>query len=255
MAGHAKKQNSQPQTAPSQPRARFIGHWKLVNNKGIVSSYLTVAESGAKRHHAPNSPGTWEVVGNEARFTWDDGFWDILRLEADGRITFLSLGEKAKRWDARPKFRLEANRIEPPPPLPDYTKAEKCRRLLLNWWMRQKQLPKLPRPALHRRVGELLKKVYDTNDEALCMAQMAGDEPLYLELWEEVESGAIKRRTRASVNIMRELRKAIQTCGRNAKSATIIANAQVERQAGLKSLRELQEMGEYSGFNRRPRRS
>jgi hypothetical protein len=92
---------------------QFLGRWQLVDEKGVASSFLTVTRSGARRDHAPDSPGKWEVVGKEARFTWEDGFRDILRLE-DGKVTFLSLG-KESNWDSKPKFQLRAVRIDAAP--------------------------------------------------------------------------------------------------------------------------------------------
>jgi hypothetical protein len=105
-----KQKGEAPRNADEVMQSRFVGRWKLVNDKGEASSYLTVTDSGAKRDHAPDSPGTWEVVGNEARFTWEDGFRDIMRLE-HGKITFLILG-KATSWDSKPNFRLLAVRID-----------------------------------------------------------------------------------------------------------------------------------------------
>jgi TolA-binding protein len=95
-------------TAKVQP---FVGRWKLVNDKGVPSSYLTVtSDFTALRDHARNYPGRWEVVGNEARFTWEDGYRDIMRLE-NGEITFFGLGKVGTAWGSRPNFRLRAVRI------------------------------------------------------------------------------------------------------------------------------------------------
>lgn len=95
---------------PAASANQFVGRWQLVNDKGVVSSYLTITSSfSAKRDHAPNSPGQWEIVGKEARITWEDGYRDIFRLE-DGNRTFLGLG-KATSWDSPAIFRLQAVRI------------------------------------------------------------------------------------------------------------------------------------------------
>jgi hypothetical protein len=98
---------AQPPPAQSEPAASFVGRWKLVNDKGVVSSYLTVTKTVAKRDHALGSPGDkWEVVGKEARFTWGDGFRDVMRLEPGG-LFFYGLG-KATSWDGAAEFRLKA---------------------------------------------------------------------------------------------------------------------------------------------------
>jgi hypothetical protein len=99
----------------------FEGRWKLVNEKGVVSSFLTVTKSRgpngildfeAKRDHVPNSVCKLDIVGNEARLAWSDGFKDVLRSEG-GRITFLGLGSgKTTGWDSPPQIRLHAVRIE-----------------------------------------------------------------------------------------------------------------------------------------------
>jgi hypothetical protein len=47
--------------------ARFVGRWKLIDAKGVTSSYLTVTESSAKRDHA-DALAKWVVAGHEARF-------------------------------------------------------------------------------------------------------------------------------------------------------------------------------------------
>jgi hypothetical protein len=98
------------ESAPQPVDSPFVGRWKLVNEKGDVwSFYVTVTSSfGAKRDHDP-APGRWEIVGKEARITWDDGYRDIMRL-GDGKITYLGLG-KAQSWDAEPTFQLQAVRI------------------------------------------------------------------------------------------------------------------------------------------------
>lgn len=94
---------------------RFVGRWKLVDEKGVVSSFLTVTKSGAMRDHAPDSPGTWEVVGNEARIKWDDGFRDILRLDKQGKMTLLALQKAGPTeptdWSGPPRFSLQAIQI------------------------------------------------------------------------------------------------------------------------------------------------
>jgi hypothetical protein len=89
----------------------FVGRWKLVNDNGVTGSYLTVNNMfGALRDHVPNAPGKWEIIGKEARFTWEDGFRDIMRLEDDGKISNFGLG-KPGTWDVKPIFQLQSVRI------------------------------------------------------------------------------------------------------------------------------------------------
>jgi hypothetical protein len=105
------KREAEMRDAISRWKAReFVGRWKLVDENGTVSSYLTVTRDfRAKRDHAPDSPGTWVVVDKEARFTWEDGIRDVMRSE-NGRMTYLGLG-KATVWDSPPNFRCRVVRI------------------------------------------------------------------------------------------------------------------------------------------------
>jgi hypothetical protein len=119
LPGPAKKDLTAPlelagppkqKTAP--PDSPFVGRWKLVNDKAVVCAYLNVTRTfDATREHALDSPGKWEVVGNEAHFTWTDGCRDILRLEKDGGITYLALGREATGWDGLPQNQLKAVQI------------------------------------------------------------------------------------------------------------------------------------------------
>lgn len=112
------KKTDEVTDVPDEPLAAkrpFLGRWKLVDQKGVVSSFVTVTNSSAKRDHAPEFPGVWEVIGNEARISWQDGFRDILRWETDGTMTMLALerveGDQSTNWAAPPRFRLQAVHI------------------------------------------------------------------------------------------------------------------------------------------------
>jgi hypothetical protein len=121
------KEKSQPQISPPLPGALFLGTWNQVNDKGVISPYMTVTDSAATKEHLPNSAGTWEVVGNEARFTWEDGSRDILRLEADGNVTMLSFGKPAGGRNDQPEFRCRALRTVTPMLIWDDTTSGKPR--------------------------------------------------------------------------------------------------------------------------------
>jgi hypothetical protein len=217
----------------------------MVNDKGDVEMYLTMTESGAKKDHAPNSPGRWEIVGNDARITWEDGFRDILRLEADGTMSFLQLGKNKRPWDASPKSVLNAKRIEPPKPP---TKGEKCRQELLEYCMKQKQASTLDDPDLHQRITVQVNKEYDP-----------ADDPINFALREEIKP-VIKGRKRPDVNeekrrrkTVEKLRTAIKDYGSGKRPNTLIQKASVSRNMGLECLRELEAKGEYRGFSRQRR--
>jgi len=101
--------------AKAMPDSKYLGRWKLVNEKGVVSSYLTITKLGALRDHAPKFPGSLEVVGNEVRLKWEDGFRDILRLGSDGKMTLYALdrvgADEETDWQGSPRFLLNALRI------------------------------------------------------------------------------------------------------------------------------------------------
>jgi hypothetical protein len=59
---------------------QFVGRWRIVASNGAVACYFTLTDKlEARKSHTPETTGKWEVVGNEARITWSDGWRDILR--------------------------------------------------------------------------------------------------------------------------------------------------------------------------------
>jgi hypothetical protein len=78
----------------------FVGKWRLVDDKGKTSAYFTLTRTGAMKSNAPNVAATWEVVGDEARITWGDGWKDVLRFEKGG-VVKLAFGPGAS-WDDAP---------------------------------------------------------------------------------------------------------------------------------------------------------
>jgi ribosomal protein S25 len=222
-----------------------MGRWELVNAKGAVEMRLDVTESGAKKDHAPDSPGTCEIAGPEMRITWEDAFRDILRIEDNGTMSFLQFGKNKRRWDARHKRRLNAKRIEPPKPP---TKGEKCRQELLEYCMKQKHASTLDDPELFKRAWVQVNKDYNP-----------ADDPINFALREELKPRG-KGRKRPDVNkeeqkrkTMQKLQKAIKDSGPKVKPSTLIAKAGLNRNLALECLRELKEAGEYTGFSRRRR--
>jgi hypothetical protein len=69
---------------------RFIGSWRMVNeNTGTTTFTMTLDEAGqARKSHVPEATGKWEVIGEEARITWNDGWRDILRPDTVGMRKF-----------------------------------------------------------------------------------------------------------------------------------------------------------------------
>jgi hypothetical protein len=71
-------------TAASQPvsridRATLAGKWKVGTGAGMGTFYITLAADGTATKSMGSSRGTWEMVGSEARISWDDGWHDVIR--------------------------------------------------------------------------------------------------------------------------------------------------------------------------------
>ena len=94
-----------PRTKEEEARAieaeRFVGKWRIEGEKGAVACYFTLADTfTAKKSHAPDVVGVWEVIGDEARIMWSDGWKDVLRLE-QGSVTKIAFGPKMT-WTDKP---------------------------------------------------------------------------------------------------------------------------------------------------------
>jgi hypothetical protein len=56
----------------------FVGKWKVGEGNGS-SFYITLDRNGVATKSIGASHGTWTLVDNEARISWDDGWHDALR--------------------------------------------------------------------------------------------------------------------------------------------------------------------------------
>jgi len=71
-------------TAPNQQasridRATLAGKWRVGTGAGVGTFYITLAAEGTATKSMGSSRGTWEMVGSEARISWDDGWHDVIR--------------------------------------------------------------------------------------------------------------------------------------------------------------------------------
>lgn len=71
-------------TSSAQPtsrieRATLAGKWKVGTGAGVGTFYITLATDGTASKSMGSSRGTWEMVGSEARISWDDGWHDVIR--------------------------------------------------------------------------------------------------------------------------------------------------------------------------------
>lgn len=62
---------------------RFLGKWRVGDGTGNTF-YITLKEDGVAEKSSGASHGTWVVVNNEARVTWDDGWHDAIRKAGSG---------------------------------------------------------------------------------------------------------------------------------------------------------------------------
>ncbi|HUM07075.1 MAG TPA: hypothetical protein VLT90_16525 [Terriglobales bacterium] len=57
---------------------RFLGKWRVGDGAGS-HFFITLKEDGVAEKTTGASHGTWVVVDNEARISWDDGWHDTIR--------------------------------------------------------------------------------------------------------------------------------------------------------------------------------
>jgi hypothetical protein len=99
QAEQLKKSDSELGGVPRSEH--FVGRWRIVNDEGITAAYFTLKNTlEARKDHAPNAPGKWQVVGEEVRITWSDGWRDLFRPQ-NGEILVISYGPGAE-WDKLP---------------------------------------------------------------------------------------------------------------------------------------------------------
>jgi hypothetical protein len=89
----------------------FLGKWKVDNGGGNFTITLKRDGHASKYYNGYRDNGTWQVVGDEARITWQDGWRDTIR-KAGSRY------ENAARRPGRtftdpPDSIVDANSTEP----------------------------------------------------------------------------------------------------------------------------------------------
>jgi len=67
------------QSAQRSERARFAGKWKVGTGVAHSTFDITLDSDGTATKSMGSEHGTWEVVGAEARISWDDGWHDVIR--------------------------------------------------------------------------------------------------------------------------------------------------------------------------------
>jgi hypothetical protein len=74
-----------PFSTKSMPLGRnhFIGKWEVGEGAGRATFMVTLDADGQAHKSIGASHGTWVLVNNEARISWDDGWHDVIRKAGD----------------------------------------------------------------------------------------------------------------------------------------------------------------------------
>ncbi len=97
-------------TATLPGRAHFLGKWE-VGDGGGNHFFITLDPDGSARKSLGAAHGTWTLVDNEARITWDDGWHDAIR-KVGTRHEKLAF-EPGKSFDDSPSNVTAARNTEP----------------------------------------------------------------------------------------------------------------------------------------------
>ena len=93
---------------PAVPRNFFVGKWEFGEGVGTRTFAVTLQADGKARKSIGSEHGTWVLVGNEARISWDDGWHDVIRKVANGYEK--SAYEPGKPIDGEPSNVASAHR-------------------------------------------------------------------------------------------------------------------------------------------------
>lgn len=90
----------------------FLGKWKVGEGNG-GSFYITLDHDGTASKSIGANHGTWTIVDNEARISWDDGWHDAIRKV--GAKYEKRAFEPGKSFTDPPENVTEAKRTEAQP--------------------------------------------------------------------------------------------------------------------------------------------
>ncbi len=90
----------------------FVGKWKVGEGNG-GTFYITLDRDGAASKSIGATHGTWTIVDNEARISWDDGWHDAIRKV--GTKYEKRAFEAGKTFTDTPSNVTEARRTEAQP--------------------------------------------------------------------------------------------------------------------------------------------
>jgi predicted dehydrogenase len=106
------RDSSEATVGPEQ----FLGKWEAGAGDGAGSTFfITFEVDGEASKSIGASHGTWSIVGDEARLSWDDGWHDILRKVGDkGRYEKFAFAPDTS-IDDKPANVTDARKIDSKP--------------------------------------------------------------------------------------------------------------------------------------------
>jgi hypothetical protein len=96
---------------PPLGRNHFVGKWEVGEGVGRNTFTITLDPDGHARKSIGASHGTWVLVDNEARISWDDGWHDAIRKVDDKHEKFAY--EPGKSFSDEPSNVTDAKRANP----------------------------------------------------------------------------------------------------------------------------------------------
>lgn len=94
-------------------RNHFIGRWEVGSGVGSQTFIITLNRDGEAHKTLGGTHGTWVVVGNEARISWDDGWHDAIRKVGDKHEKFAY--EPGKSFEDEPSNVTDAKSMNAEP--------------------------------------------------------------------------------------------------------------------------------------------
>ena len=94
---------------------QFLGKWEAGSGDSGSTFFITFEVDGEASKSIGASHGTWSIVGDEARLSWDDGWHDILRKAGSrGGYEKFSFAPETS-IDGRPTNVTDARKIDSKP--------------------------------------------------------------------------------------------------------------------------------------------
>jgi hypothetical protein len=93
-----------------QPPARFVGRWQINgdDSTGEAPFFITLRPSfEAYKSNVPLATGRWEIVGEDARITWSDGWRNLLRPQEGNNADVVGFSPGTS-WENPPANTLRA---------------------------------------------------------------------------------------------------------------------------------------------------